>query len=263
MTSFPEISRRRQILQVVLPKEHGGWSLALEPLVLGLVAAPSAAGAALAAAVLAGFFLRRPVKIFFGGTEDVRRPAALGAVVGLGVLAVAALALAAMLTAPSRLWPLLPAALAGAVFAWFDSRHEGREAAAELAGAAAFAFVPAALASAAGWPPAPALALAAVMAGRSVPTVMTVRAYLRRLKGQPVSRLPAITASFAALAGFVLMVRAHLAPEVAVWCGALLAARALVLLGPAAPGLKANTVGLAEAGFGGVLVLVLALSWSP
>ena len=212
MTSPSKISRLRQMWHVVLPKEHGGWSLALEPLVLGLVAAPSVAGAALAAAVLAGFFLRRPLKIFLGGTGDDRRPAVFGAVVGLGVLAVAALALAAMLTAPSRLWPLLPAALAGAVFAWFDSRNEGREAAAELAGASAFAFVPAALAAAAGWAPAPALALAAVMAGRSVPTVMMVRAYLRRLKGQPVSRLPAVAASFAALAGFILLMRAHLAP---------------------------------------------------
>jgi YwiC-like protein len=262
MTPVPEIPRQRRTLHLILPKEHGGWSLALEPLALGLVAAPSAAGATLGAAVLAGFFLRRPAKMLLSGAGDERRPAALRAVVGLGVLAVAGLAVAAALAAPSRLWPLLPAALAGAIFVWFDSRNAGRGAAAELTGVVAFAFVPAALAAAAGWAPVPALALAAVMAGRSVPTVMTIRVYLRRLKGEPVSRLPAVVASFAALAGFVVLVRAGLAPKVTVWAGALLVARTLVLLAPAALRLKANTVGLAEAGFGGILVLVLALSWS-
>lgn len=47
---------------VFLPKEHGSWSLALEPLALGLLVAPSLAGGALAGAVLAGFFARRPLK---------------------------------------------------------------------------------------------------------------------------------------------------------------------------------------------------------
>ena len=47
---------------VFLPREHGSWSLALEPLALGLLVVPSAAGAALAAAALAGFFARRPLK---------------------------------------------------------------------------------------------------------------------------------------------------------------------------------------------------------
>jgi hypothetical protein len=40
---------------VILPKEHGSWSLALEPIALGLLVAPSWAGGSLAVAVLAGF----------------------------------------------------------------------------------------------------------------------------------------------------------------------------------------------------------------
>ena len=40
MTSSLETPRWREAIRLVLPKEHGSWSLALEPLVLGFIAAP-------------------------------------------------------------------------------------------------------------------------------------------------------------------------------------------------------------------------------
>jgi hypothetical protein len=43
---------------LVMPREHGSWSLALEPLLFGLIAAPSLAGGGLALAVVAAFFGR-------------------------------------------------------------------------------------------------------------------------------------------------------------------------------------------------------------
>ncbi|HQY06456.1 MAG TPA: YwiC-like family protein, partial [Lacunisphaera sp.] len=58
---------------VFLPKEHGSWSLALEPLALGLLLAPSAAGGALLAAALAGFFARRPLKTALTAPASARR----------------------------------------------------------------------------------------------------------------------------------------------------------------------------------------------
>ena len=92
--------------------------------------------------------------------------------------------LAAQLGAVGGWWPLLPAALAGAVFAWCDGRNGAREAAAELAGAVAFALLPAAFGALAGWSLVASLALAAMMLVRSVPTVLTVRASIRIRKGQ-------------------------------------------------------------------------------
>src|SRR5688572_20448088 len=77
-------------VSVFLPKEHGSWSLALEPLALGLLIAPSWAGGALAGAVLAGFFVRRPLKAAF--TADLqRRREARGGLALLGMLALAGL----------------------------------------------------------------------------------------------------------------------------------------------------------------------------
>ncbi len=47
MTLAIEKFNRRATAQLTLPKEHGSWSLALEPVAFGLLVAPSAAGAAL------------------------------------------------------------------------------------------------------------------------------------------------------------------------------------------------------------------------
>ena len=55
---------------IALPTEHGGWGFTLEPLILGLLAAPSIAGAALATAAVALFLARRPWRLF---VEDRRR----------------------------------------------------------------------------------------------------------------------------------------------------------------------------------------------
>jgi hypothetical protein len=261
MTSPSETSRLREMVRLLLPKEHGSWSLALEPLVLGLVAAQSAAGDALGAAVLAGFLLRRPLKLLLGGVDPRRSPAFFCAVV-LGAVALSCLLLAATLVASAQLWPLLLAVPPGAAFVWFESRGESRAAAAELAGAIAFSVIPAACATLAGWTPAAALALAVIMAGRFVPTVMTIRAYLRRNKGQAVSAGPALAASTAAVMVAMLLAHAGLAPWTATAVMVLLLARAWVLLGPLQPRVAASRVGVAESALGGVLVIVLALSWN-
>jgi hypothetical protein len=259
MTASQKTSDLREIGRLLLPKEHGSWSVTLEPLALGLIAAPSAAGGALAASVLAGFFLRRPLRLLWGGGIDPRRPLAWGCVAMLSVVVGAGLWCAAAWSTPARLWPLLAAMPAGLAFLWFDSRGESREAAAELAGVAAFAAIPAALGSLAGWAPSVALALAGLMACRSVPTVMTIRAYLRCSKGEPVPVGPALAASAAAVVVSIVLARVGLASWTAVPVMALLLVRAWFLLGPLKPWLPARTVGMIESILGGLWVLVVAL----
>ena len=77
MSAAPTKSPRPSLRALLLPREHGSWSLALEPLALGLIAAPSWPGAALALAALALFFARRPWQAARAG--DVRLRPALGA----------------------------------------------------------------------------------------------------------------------------------------------------------------------------------------
>jgi len=248
--------------RLILPREHGSWSLALEPVALGLVVAPTGAGAGVALAALAGMFLRRPAKVLAGDRADERRATAIGSLVVLGLAAVAGVGVAGWAIGAARLWPLLLAVPPGLLFLWLDARGEARAAAAELAGATAFALVPAAIASVAGWPAPRVLALAAVMAGRSLPTVMTIRTFLRRRKGAAAAPGPAVAAGIAAVAAAGWLAWAGLAPWAAPAVLALLLGRTVFLLWRPAPTASAMQVGIAESVVGGILVLVLALSWS-
>ena len=55
-----------RIKSIALPSEHGGWSLVLEPVVLGLLVIPSLAGLFLGLTALFLFLLRHPLRILIG-----------------------------------------------------------------------------------------------------------------------------------------------------------------------------------------------------
>jgi hypothetical protein len=294
--SSSSAERNTSFRSLVLPREHGSWSLALEPVALGLLVAPSRAGMWLALAVLAGFFTRRPLKLALTlpGT-DARRPAAWRWVLALSTLAIAALLLAGTTNASQAhdlhspkllnkqnvsssdfvtvsfpedatgdspnlillnkqfwprthsLWPLLLALPCGVLFLWFDLRGEMREAEAELAGSTAFALVPAAFATLAGWNAAAAVGLAALMLARSIPTVLTVRTYVRSAKGKSTSAGPALLCAIASLLGVAALAIFHQIPVLACGFVALLVLRSTLFLSPLAPTWSAKRVGLLEA----------------
>lgn len=271
MSTSPSVAANTSFRSLVLPREHGSWSLALEPVALGLLVAPSRGGAWLALAVVAGFFTRRPLKLAVTlPSTDPRRAAAWRWTMLFAGLAMAALLASASANVPIKqqtgsgfaaLWPLLFAAPFGAAFLWFDLRGEMREAEAEIAGSAAFALVPAAFATLAGWSAAPALALAALMLARSAPTVLTVRTYLRRAKGKAATALPALLSASGALVLVLTLATRALVPGTSVVLAALLAARTAWLLSSRAPTWSARRAGITEAVVGVVFVTALALAY--
>jgi len=245
---------------IVLPKEHGSWSLALEPVAMGLLAAPSAGGAWLGLAVMAGFFSRRPLRIAWRDANADRRALARSALATLACVAV--MAMSAAIATAGLAWTawLLPTALLGAVFMAFDLRNAGRAETAEIAGAAAFAFLPAAFAILGGWDAGPALALAVLMIGRAVPTVMAVRACLRAAKTGVWRTAPALLAATIALAVGLGLHRAQLLSRTGVVLLALLAVRATLVLVFPRPAWRARTLGMIEAAIGVGFVVVGGLA---
>lgn len=251
----------RDAWRLVVPKEHGSWSLALEPVALGLLAAPSRAGGGLALAAACGFLLRRPLKLLLQARPDDRRPLALMCFASLTLLALLGLTLAADLGTVTALWPLLPAAAAGMGFVWFDAHGGNRDGIAEICGAFAFACLPATFATLAGWPSTAALALTAVMLARSIPTVLLVRTLLRRAKGQPVNTAPALYLNL--LAPGLLLGLAILSwlPGLPVIVSFLLCARAIWYLASPRPPLSARKLGMLELALGILVVLTTVLAW--
>jgi len=248
---------------LLLPKEHGSWSLAFEPVALALLVAPSGAGAAVAAAVAAGFFTRRPLKLALTlPAADPRRATAGWLALAGALLALAALTVAAFLGYGHGLWPLLLAVPFGAAFLWFDLRNEMREAEAELAGSSAFALTPAAFATLAGWAPAPALALAALMLARSVPTVLLVRTCLRLSKGQAAARSAPVVAATVALLLIGALGWRQLVPAAAVVLGVVFWLRGCWLVSAFRPAWPARRIGVLEAVLGTIQVGVLAAAYA-
>lgn len=249
---------------VLAPREHGGWSLALEPLALGLLASRSPRGVFPALAVACLFLSRRPLKLWWGpGAPRERRTAAAWSVAGCLALAAGLLAASAWHAPRGWMLWLLPWLIGGGVFAWLDLGNRGREWAAEVAGAAAFAFTAAAVGAAGGLSAAQAGALAFVAGARSVPTVLLVRTYLRRAKGEPVAAdaILALHLGVAVLATCLVIARWLPAPA-----GAgidLLSLRAILLLHPSFPGVRARSLGFQELAAGAAFVLAIGLTWAP
>ena len=245
---------------VFLPKEHGSWSLVLEPLALGLLVAPSSAGGALTVAALAGFFARRPFKALFAPAAT-RRRAAEQAVLIFSILGIAGITVALVLGGIAPLWPLLLAAPLAGLFAWFDAQNSSRAAAAEVAGSAAFAFVPSALATLGGWSAGPALALAGLALTRSVPTVLTVRSSLRQAKGETGGFLLPVLAAVAAALGITLLCVFRLLPSWTPLPAGVLLARTLWFASPFRPSWPARKIGILEALLGVIYLAAIATAY--
>ena len=78
---------------LLLPVEHGGWGLLLEPVVIALVAVPSAAGGLLSLAALGLFLARQPLKV---AVDDLQRGRSVPRTKAAWMVAAAYLASAAL-----------------------------------------------------------------------------------------------------------------------------------------------------------------------
>ena len=246
----------RATRSVFLPKEHGSWSLALEPIIFGLLIVPSQAGIALALSAAAAFFIRRPMK----ATLKTQDRASILALATLSAAALFGFTQAVLLGGIAPLWPLLPAIPMGALYLYWDRENEGRAAAAELIGSGLFALVPAVMATLAGHDAIVALSLTALMLTRSAPTILTVRTWLRRRKGQSASRFSAVAATVLALATITLLTQSGHTPVIA-HALVLLSCLRLTLLFARTPDWSAKRIGMGEAAFGAIYILMISYSY--
>jgi YwiC-like protein len=256
-------TQARSYASLIRPREHGSWSLALEPVVLSLIAVPSCSGLWLAGAVFCGFLTRRPLQRI-AADRGARRTQALIAATVLGSAALLFLFGAVRLA--TRIDPALaiPLAFAGAFCVWLEARGQSRTQLAEVSGAALFGFLPALFVSFAGGSRALAFVLAALMMVRSVSSVVLVRHTVRALKGGKPRPLAGL---FTAFTGFILAAACfnlgHI-PLAALLVTATLLTKALVMawllrrtllerasiLQGSGTGFSPRSIGLAEAFYG-------------
>ncbi len=190
---------------VALPAEHGGWSLTLEPVLLGLLVAPSAGGWLLGAAAFLGFLARTPLKLALVDRWRRRRldrTILAERIAAVEIAALIAVFAAATMLSGAELW--LPLALAApfvGVELWYDVRSRGRRLIPELAGSVGMGAFAAAIALAGGEARLVAFGLWAVVAARAVAAMPFVRVQLQRAKARPHARWHSDLAQVAAVAG--------------------------------------------------------------
>lgn len=181
---------RSTLRAVAIPTEHGGWSLTLEPVLLGLLVAWSWPGLALGVAAMLAFLARTPLKFVLvdrwrGRWLERTTVAAWAATVELLVLTAVLAALAA-LGADGRFWfPVLAAAPLVAIELWFDMRSRSRRLLPELSGTVGIGSVAAAIALADGAETAMALGLWVVVAARAATAIPYARTQVFRTRGRP------------------------------------------------------------------------------
>lgn len=251
---------------IALPVEHGSWGLTLEPVLLGLLVAPTLAGALLALAAVSVFLTRQPFRVL----QIERRRGNLGTryrmafrftviYAGAGLLLFAA---AWYLSPQPFLLPLLAAIPFVLIFYYYDTRHESRSWQAELAAPVAFSAVTASIALLGGWSLSVALALWGVMAARSIPSVLYVRARLRldKGKGQPHITTVVLAHLLALIVIVGLVWQQHL-PALTLAAFLALLVRASVCLSKHRRALAVKTIGFIEVGLGALTVVLVALGF--
>lgn len=252
---------RVSLKAVALPNEHGGWGFTLEPVLLGLLIAPSGAGLGLGLFALAAFFTRHPLKLWLSdlrrGRNFPRTALARNLTLLYGLLALAGLILAVWWASGPFWIPLLLALPLVGVQLWFDARNWGRNLLPELSGAVAMGAIASSMALAAGQDPRLACGLWWVLAARSLAPIFYARAQVRRARGERVEVVPVYLAEGLAIAG--------LAPGA--WLGWLpwSSVLALALLLPWTlytfhrPPMPARAVGWSQMALGLLVVLSTAL----
>jgi len=237
---------------VALPAEHGGWGFTLEPILLGLALAPSAAGLGVGIMGLFAFLAHHPVKL---ALADLRRghryPRTLLAVrVGLFYAALAALGLALALATAKK--PFLLPLLLGLPMAFLkvglDAAGRGRSFLGEMAGALGAATLAPAAVLAGGGSPEWALGSWLLLALRSL---VSIRYALSLVSMAATAFLGSVLALALALSGLVPWLGAA-----AIWA---LSVYALVML--QRPPVPAKKVGWGQMFWGWATVLLAALGY--
>jgi hypothetical protein len=171
---------------VALPSEHGGWGLTLEPVLLGLLLAPSVGGVAIGIGAFVAFLVRTPLKLV---GVDVRRHRrlfrtrlALRIAVTEILVAAALVAVAVWRGGWSWLVPIAVAAPLVGTELWFDVRSRGRRLVPELCGAIGICSVAASVVLAGGEDARLGAGASIALAGRAASSIPFVRVQIDRLR---------------------------------------------------------------------------------
>jgi hypothetical protein len=258
-------ANRVRLKTIAIPIEHGGWGFLFEPIVLGMLVAPTLAGLCLSIAAIAGFLSRHPLKIVIKNwgqrAGSIRWQVALWVAGAYGAIAVAAFAGAVVLAGFRPVVPLILLSPLIIAFLLYDTQNRARKVLPELAGPLGLAAVAPSVALADGWSWPDAWALWIILMARTIPSIFYVRARLRMERGANISPAPLAVLHLLFLAILIALVRTDHTPYLAVVALLVLAGRSAFGLSRYRRFTRARQIGFLEIGFGLVYVLVCVVGY--
>jgi hypothetical protein len=210
--------------------------------------------------------MRHPFKLAVGDWRRTRRSSRTALAVRFAILyfVIAALGLSVAIKTGGAafLLPLLFAAPIVIGQLYYDSMGRSRALIAELGGSISIGAVATAIAIAGGWPSPAAFGLWVILAARSVPTILYLRARLRLLHRKSASPRAVIIAHLLAILIVIGLARAGVAPLLVVFAMVILFLRALLGFSKSGKRVTAKKLGLRELGFGAMTVFAVVLGHS-
>jgi len=175
------------------------------------------------------------------------------------VIATLAFALAIKTAGTGLLLPLILAAPIAFIQLFHDLGGRSRTLTAELAGGFSTGAVATAIALAGHWPRPAAFGLWAILAARTVPAILYLRARLRFLHGKPASTRGAIIAHLLAILIVIGLAAVAILPFLAVAALIILLLRALIGFTRLDKRVTARKLGIRELSFGAMTVFAVVL----
>jgi len=250
---------------IALPVEHGAWGFLFEPLIAGIIIAPSIAAPFIPMLAIGAFLTRQPLKFFLGDWHQKRTlprtRIARKFVLIFGGIAVVGL-LGSLIFAP--LHSFLPFLLASPLVVYLvvqDIARQTRHLVPELLAAAALASSVSVLALAGGFSSNFALALWAIILARLIPSILYVRNRVRMGKQKDFAIFAPIASHIAALILVIGIYYAGLASLLTVIMAAFLAGRAIYGLSPYRQALSAKVIGIWEVVYGIIYALSIGVGY--
>lgn len=219
----------------------------------------------LALAAFSAFLVHQPFKVAIKDRLKGRRPPrtvwAERFAIGYGLAAGVLLLVVAFNSDRAFLMPMLLALPFLMMQVYYDARNQSRELLPEVCGALALGGIAPSITILGGWTVGAAMVLWLLLACRSVPSILYVRARLKLEHGNPVSSYPSLLAHSAALVIALILAIGNAAPWLAVVVCGLLLVRSVAGLSVYRKPRPAKQIGMMEMGYGLMTVVLIGLGY--